>query len=59
MPKIVPIVEGDGEAEDQAPMTQWLDTTLARQRSRSFRRLCHAIEQILDAMDAAGIVVTP
>jgi hypothetical protein len=40
-------------------MTRLIDTTLARERSRSFRRMCHAIEQILDAIDNNKIVVTP
>jgi hypothetical protein len=47
------------ERLDQAAMTRLIDTTLARERSRSFRRMCHAIEQILDAIDNNKIVVTP
>ncbi len=47
------------EAQDQLTMTRLIDPTLARANSRSFRRLCHAIEQILDAVDNNKIVVTP
>ncbi len=47
------------EEEDQAPMTRLLDIALARQRSRSFRRLCHALEEALEAMDSGKVVVTP
>lgn len=47
------------ETIDQATMTSLLDTSLARQRSRSFRRLCHAIEQALEAVDNGQVVVTP
>lgn len=47
------------EDSDQAPMTELLDTTMARQNSRSFRRLHHAIEQIVEAMNSGKVVVTP
>ncbi len=47
------------EAEDQLSMTRLIDVTLARDNSRSFRRLCHAIEQIVEAIDNSTIVVTP
>lgn len=47
------------ENADQLAMTRLIDPTLARANSRSFRRLCHAIEQILDAVDNNNIVVTP
>ncbi len=47
------------ETLDQAPMTHLLDIVLARERSRSFRRLWHAIEQALVAIDKSQVVVTP
>ncbi len=47
------------EVEDQLAMTRLIDVTLARNNSRSFRRLCHAIEQIVEAIDNNTIVVTP
>ena len=46
-------------ATDQVHLTRLIAPTLARANSRSFRRLCHAIEQILDAVDNNKIVVTP
>ncbi len=47
------------ENEDQAPMTKWIDIALAKQNSRSFRRLCHAVEEMLAAIDSGEAVVTP
>ncbi|HMY75917.1 MAG TPA: DUF4276 family protein, partial [Blastocatellia bacterium] len=47
------------ETEDQEAMTRLLDTTLAKERSRSFRRLCHAVEQALKAIEAGAKIVTP
>ena len=44
---------------DQAPMSKLIDTVEARTNSRSFRRMCHAIEQIVEAIDSDKIVVTP
>lgn len=44
---------------NQMPMTKRLDTALARERSRSFRRLWHGVEQALAAMDQGQIIVTP
>jgi hypothetical protein len=36
-----------------------IDFTLARQRSRSFRRLEHALDELLDAIDNQTPMVTP
>lgn len=47
------------ETKDQAAMTQQIDFTLARERSRSFRRLEHAIEELLDAIDGQKARITP
>lgn len=44
---------------DQAPMTQLLKTGLVAPRSRSFRRLQHALEEAITAIDAGQVVVTP
>lgn len=46
-------------AEDQAALTRMIDTTLARQRSRSFRRLCHAVAEAVQAIDSGQPCVTP
>ena len=47
------------EVTDQPAMTRLLDVELVREHSRSFRRLCHAVEQIVEAIDSGSIVVTP
>lgn len=47
------------ERRDQLPMTRLINPVLARDKSRSFRRLCHAIEQIIEAIDNNTVVVTP
>ena len=47
------------ETVDQARLTSLIDLSLAYANSRSFRRLCHAVEQLLDAMDSGLPVVTP
>jgi hypothetical protein len=47
------------ETLDQAPLSQAIDLDLARQSSRSFRRLCHAVGELIQAMDEGLIRVTP
>ena len=47
------------ETLDQAAMTRLLDPERVRQRSRSFRRLCHALEEAVKAMDQGLVLVTP
>ena len=47
------------ETADQEAMTRLLDTSLAKERSRSFCRLCHALEQALEAIDKGSKIVTP
>jgi hypothetical protein len=47
------------ETTDQASLTSLIDLSLAHANSRSFRRLCHAVEQLLAAMDSGLPVVTP
>lgn len=46
------------ETQDQEAMTQLIDVNLARS-SRTFRRLLHAIDQALDAIDTGKRIVTP
>jgi hypothetical protein len=43
------------ETQDQAPLSAMLDLDLVRQRSRSFRRLEHAVEELL----AGVLAVSP
>ena len=40
------------ETTHQAPFSRVIDLDLAHRNSRSFRRLCHAVEQLLTALDA-------
>ncbi len=47
------------ETVDQPSLTPFIDLSLAHLNSRSFRRLCHAVEQLLAAMDSGLPVVTP
>lgn len=46
------------QSQDQAIYTQKLDIALAK-RSRSFRRLCHAFEEIKEAFDLNRPTITP
>lgn len=46
-------------SQDQAVLTTMLDLELARKNSRSFRRLCHALEQAVSAIDQGLAIVTP
>ena len=50
---------GYTETEDQEDLTYHIDMELAHRRSRSFRRLCHAVEELVDAIDGSEAVVTP
>jgi hypothetical protein len=43
----------------QATYTERIDLDLARKRSRSFRRLYHAFEEILAAANEDRLIVTP
>lgn len=45
--------------QDQAPLTHLVDLELARSRSRSFKRLCHAVEQVVEGMRSHTADVTP
>lgn len=43
---------GYKETLDQEAMTRHIDSTLAKANSRSFRRLCHAVEEAVQMIDA-------
>jgi len=47
------------ETLDQAPLSQAIDIELVRQRSRSFRRFEHALEQLLDSILSGQPSITP
>ena len=44
---------------DQEQLTPHIDFDLTHCRSRSFRRLCHAVEQLVEAMDDHSLIMTP
>jgi hypothetical protein len=43
----------------QASLTQRMDLELAHANSRSFQRLCHAVEQLVDVIDQGTVATTP
>lgn len=47
------------ETSDQAALTEYVDLALAYERSRSFRRFCHATDQLVQAMENEDTVTTP
>ena len=47
------------ETSDQAALTEIVDLSLLRDRSRSFRRLEHALEQIITCLDTNTVMITP
>lgn len=50
---------GYKETRDQAEYTRSLDIPLAAERSRSFRRLCHAFQQIASSRENNTLIVSP
>ncbi len=50
---------GYKETQDQAPMTALMDFSLVQSRSRSFCRLEHAFEELIDAIEGDKRYVTP
>ncbi len=55
----MPNDRGYKETEDQAPLTHHINLDLTHNRSRSFRRLCHAVDELVYAIDHGSQVVTP
>ena len=47
------------ETQDQARLTYYIDLNLTHSTSRSFRRLCHAVEELVEAIDVCSTGVTP
>ncbi len=47
------------ETEDQEAMTQLMELELVKPRSRSFRRMYHAVEQALEGIDTGTRTVSP
>ena len=57
--KHLPQGRGYKETSDQEAMTHLIDIDEAKKNSRSFRRLCHAIEEVLERIDKKQGGVTP
>lgn len=55
----MPQSSGYKETQDQPALTPFIDIEHTRQQSRSFRRLCHAVEELLGAIDSGTSIVTP
>jgi len=55
----MPNDRGYKETEDQAALTHYIDLDLAHSRSRSFRRFCHAVDELVNAIDNGSQAVTP
>ena len=55
----MPIGRSYRETIDQANLTHHIDLDLVHGSSRSFRRLCHAVEELILAIDNCTPIVTP
>ena len=55
----MPQDQGYKETSDQENLTHHIDMELTHSKSRSFRRLCHAVEELVGAIDESEVVVTP
>lgn len=55
----MPNDRGYKETQDQAPLTHHIDLDLTHSRSRSFRRFCHAVDELVYAIDHRSQAVTP
>ena len=51
--------QGYKETVDQEHLTHHVDLDAVHRRSRSFRRLCHAVEELVGAIDNSTSEVTP
>ncbi|MGI4788377.1 MAG: DUF4276 family protein [Janthinobacterium lividum] len=55
----LPVGRSYKETMHQTSMTKLINLERVRQRSRSFRRLCHALEEAVNAIDQGLVIVTP
>ena len=55
----MPITRAYKETTDQANLTHHIDLTLTHVQSRSFQRMCHAVEELVHAVDNHITDVTP
>jgi len=56
---LMPSARAYKETRDQAPLTARLDFSLLAERSRSFRRMRHAVEELVEAYEEGTNPVTP
>ena len=47
------------ETSDQRPLTAFIDIEHTQRRSRSFRRFCHAVEELVEGVELGEQAVTP
>ena len=47
------------ETSYQEPLTQYIDLGFTQTKSRSFRRLCHAVEELVQAVNDRAVIATP
>ena len=50
---------GYKETTDQVVLTHYINLELAHDRSRSFRRVCHAVAELVEAIDYGISAITP
>ena len=50
---------GYKETSDQVVLTHYINLELAHDRSRSFRRVCHAVGELVEAIDYGIPATTP
>ena len=55
----MPKGRGYRESQHQPALTEYIDIEHTQRRSRSFRRLCHAVEELLCAIESGTPIVTP
>jgi hypothetical protein len=55
----MPLGRAYKETLHQAALTNWIDLNLAHDNSRSFRRLCHAVQELIDSLDNGSGIITP
>ena len=57
--RYMPRDQGYKETSDQEHLTHHIDIELTYWRSRSFRRMCHAVEELVEAIDGGEAIVSP
>ena len=57
--RMMPRGESYKETKHQAALTKFIDIEHTRRRSRSFRRFCHAVEELVEGVELGERAVTP